>query len=161
MGGIMNASEAMDNAVIAQLGDRYRENEPCKEKMNDSDKNAVIAAITYSFVSGELGFKKSDKYDTEEKIAKYAKALLKNNLAKSKKLNGGTKYEAKNPGSRTDEVLSNLKIALTQVAGDPAKVKAVADAIKQRESEIAAERTTKTAKPLDVSKLPAEIAALL
>lgn len=81
----------------------------------------------------ELSAEAAAKYDTEAKLKSYTQGLVSNWLRKDVRLNGGSKYETKNPGSRagsgddTVKALRALRSTLTN-----------ADQIAEVEMEIAA-----------------------
>lgn len=100
-----------------------------------------------------------DKVYTDSDLKTYVSGLQSNWLRKDKRLNGGIKYEAKNPGSRAG--MSNPQIkatkallsTLTPGTDDYNEVETVLNAL------IEAERATKQVKTVDFSALPAELAA--
>ena len=77
-------------------------------------------------------------------------------LRKDTRLNGGTKYEAKNPGSRRGsadaQVVALRKLQAMQ--SDPAKVTEIQTYIDKRLAEIAPKPD-----PIDVEAIPAELRA--
>ena len=86
------------------------------------------------FASGtvELSNEARFKYDTDAKLKSYTQGLVSNWIRKDVRLNGGSKYETKNPGSRagsgddTVKALRALRSTLTN-----------ADQISEVEAEIA------------------------
>jgi len=93
------------------------------------------------------------KVANEKELRQYVSGLQSNWLRKDKRLNGGVKYEAKNPGSRTgstDSVIKNMRLLLATVsdAADKAEIQTAIDA---RVAELKPAKATAT---LDVSALP-------
>jgi hypothetical protein len=109
------------------------------------------------------GFKQGNielarQYETDSDLKGFISGLQSNWLRKDKRLNGGTKYIAKNPGSRagsSDPELKAMRALLTTdiSAEDKAEVQTYIDA------KVATISTAKTAKKVDFSALPAELQA--
>lgn len=98
-----------------------------KEKVN---------AIVFHFFKTGVTVHKSNPDDAA--LLKYIPGLVNNWVRKDKRLNGGTTYQAKNPGSRMgagDEQLKNLKLLLAAVTDEETKSKVQA-AIAQRQEEL-------------------------
>ncbi len=103
------------------------------------------------FKSGTIGFDGAVPEDA--KLKAYVSGLQSNWLRKDKRLNGGVKYEAKNPGSRTgstDSTLKNMRLLLATVtdAADKAEIQTAIDA------RVAELKPAKTTAVLDVGALP-------
>jgi hypothetical protein len=106
------------------------------------------------------------KYSDAKSLKEYTAGLVTNWWNKSKELNGGVKYEAKNPGARAgaqDEQvkeMKNLKARLEAVGNVEGALK-VAEAINQRIAELKAETSAKKLPEVDVSKIPEHLRGLL
>ena len=144
-------------------------------------KDAVYAAINNLFtVEGEgavtldreqraevievlvEGFKaKKVSYDGEvpadKELRNYCSGLLSNWLRKDPRLNGNTKYEAKNPGSRTGSSDPQIKAlrALIKTQTDPSKIAEIESFIEKRMAEIKPSKQV----TVNVDDLPAELRA--
>lgn len=120
------------------------------------EQRAQVNAILFtSFREGKISL---DREFSDSDLKSYVSGLQSNWIRKDKRLNGGTKYTAKNPGSRagsTDASLKAMRNLLTTLTNDEdrAEVQAAIDA---RISELA---ITKQAKVVDFSALPADLAA--
>lgn len=120
------------------------------------EQRAQVNAILFEgFRSGGIEL---DREYTDSDLKSYVSGLQSNWLRKDKRLNGGMKYEAKNPGSRagsTDPQLKAMKALLSTVESesDRAEIQAHIDA---RTAEINA---AKISKSVDFSALPADLAA--
>jgi hypothetical protein len=120
------------------------------------EQRAQVNAILFEgFRSGSIEL---DREYTDSDLKSYVSGLQSNWLRKDKRLNGGMKYEAKNPGSRagsTDPQLKAMKALLGTVEtdADRAEIQAHIDA---RTAEI---QYSKQAKTVDFSALPADLAA--
>ena len=82
----------------------------------DISTERIMAAIAYYLYTIE-----NQKYSTIEKMRSYASGLVNNWFRKDIRLNGGMKYEVKNPGSRQgagDQQLKALKTLRDMKAGD-------------------------------------------
>lgn len=113
---------------------------------------------TILFEGFRAGVIELDKEYSDADLKGYVSGLQSNWLRKDKRLNGGTAYIAKNPGSRagsTDpqlKAMRGLMMTLTD-ENDKAEVQAHIDA---RVAELNATKVTKT---IDFSALPADLAA--
>ena len=150
----MSQKEAVYNAVTSVL----------------SENNIVVDDSTnvYSVMTRELcaqvnrilfeGFR-SDSIEIEgthsdASLKGYISGLQSNYLRKDKRLNGGTKYSAKNPGSRLGSNDSQLKAlrALLSTVSDPSDRTEIQSHIDTRVSELQAAKV----KPvIDTTVLPA------
>jgi hypothetical protein len=117
-------------------------------------------------VGGTIQFSPEAKAKHEAKgtIKTYASGLLTNWLNKSPELNGNTKYEAKNPGSRSEpDQLKQARVLKSILVANMKDTTGVDELIAKCEAEIAetkAAKATKT-KELDFSALPPELQALV
>lgn len=102
-------------------------------ELDRSQKHEVIQVLTEGFKAGRISYDGIVPEDKE--LRNYCSGLLNNWLRKDTRLNGGVKYEPKNPGSRTgsgDEQLKALRALLDsgQVtdAADQAEIRRAIDA---------------------------------
>lgn len=123
----------------------------------------VSAILLESFLSGVISYKGDFKSLSDADQKSYVSGLQSNWIRKDKRLNGGVKYESKNPGSRsgsTDPQLKAMRALLVSMQGDTRYTDAdrseVQAHIDSRTAEIAA---AKQAKSVDFSALPADLAA--
>lgn len=129
-------------------------------ELSADQKKAVIEMVTTGLVSGEITFSDEAraKYDTEEKVRKeYTGGLVNNWLRKDTRLNGGEKYEAKNPGSRagsSDPVIKELR-KLRSTLTDPTQIAAVDGEIETRMAKLQAEKVKKV--EINVDLLPEDL----
>lgn len=132
-------------------------------ELTKEQRSEVIEMVTDGITGGTVEFsdKAKAKYSTREKVHGYVGGMVSNWLRKDTRLNGGEKYETKNPGSRAgqgDEVLKNLKALLAQQTTDANK-SAVNTEIEKRQAELkAAKAKTIT---VDASKIPDELKHLI
>lgn len=124
-------------------------------------RQSIMSIVTQSIISGETEFsaEATAKHDTEAKVRSYVSGLVNNWFRKDTRLNGGTKYVTKSPGSRQgsgDEQLKALK-ALRATKSDDAEALQVIDAaIESRKSELGKSKVvTMTAE--QVEALPASV----
>lgn len=99
------------------LGDRFEAGRDIKEYAGKDDKRRVATLIAEGMLTGEveLGAEAMAKYGTsiETLTSKYVVGMVTNWWNKSKELNGGERYEAKNPGSRAgagDPTIKEMKL---------------------------------------------------
>jgi hypothetical protein len=127
------------------------------------EAHKTIAAALHVDRAILLSKESSEKYPTADDLAKkYVPGLLNNWLRKDTRLNGGTIYKIKNPGSRAgagDEKIKEMNKLMTQFQIDPEKfadkIPILQKAIDVRKAEIAKEKA-KTVK-IDLSVLPEEL----
>lgn len=120
------------------------------------EQRAQVNAILFEgFRAGNIEL---DREYSDAELKSYVSGLQSNWLRKDKRLNGGTKYEAKNPGSRQGSSDPGLKAmrALMSTLTDESERAEVQSHIDARISEIA---KTKQVKIVDFSALPADLQA--
>jgi hypothetical protein len=128
---------------------------PLPSQWTSKQKDEVYGGVFQMFKSGETQHKGSPN---DAQLLKYIPGLVNNWVRKDKRLNGGTKYVAKNPGSRTgsgDEQLREMKKLLSLIK-DPAQRELVQTAIEERVAAIKPKTD-----PLDVTKLPESLRHLV
>jgi hypothetical protein len=119
----------------------------------------IVAKSLHEHRKVVLSTEASEKYDSVDKLRKqYVPGLVNNWLRKDTRLNGGTVYKIKNPGSRiTDKMMKAYKVLREQfVAEDDTERLVILDkAIEARRMAIIIEKA-KTVK-IDLSVLPEEL----
>ena len=151
----ISQKDGVFNAVVAFIEESGRKfEEGMKVELSSSDRKTVIGMLVAATEANELDVK-SDGAKNDLKT--YWNGTLSNWLRKDKRLNGGVKYETKNPGSRAgsgDKELQELRKLLTQVqaTGIEENIKAVQDAIDVRLAKIQAAKAPKF--EVDKDKLP-------
>jgi hypothetical protein len=106
--------------------------------LTSEQRAQVIAIVTQGIIEGQVDFTAEayDKHNTDAKIKSYTGGMVSNHLRKDKRLNGGVKYEAQNPGSRVkDETLKALK-ALAKATTDVEALAKINLAIEDRVQEL-------------------------
>ncbi len=158
----MSQKEAVHSAVtvvLSENGISITEGEDVSSLLTREFRAQVTAILVEGFNSGSIVLDKT--FSTEAALRTYCSGLTSNWLRKDKRLNGGTKYEAKNPGSRvgsSDASLKAMRLLLNTKtdAADKAEIQAFIDA---RVDEIKASR--KPTKVIDLSAIPAELQHLV
>lgn len=135
-----------------------------KPLVTDEALKTIIGLVATGILAGEIEMSAEGraKYTEEKTMKVYANGLVNNWFRKDKRLNGDTKYEAKNPGSRAgcgDETLKALK-ALRATKSDAADLAVIDEAIEARKSELG-EAKVKTLTAEQIEALPANIRSLL
>jgi hypothetical protein len=134
-----------------------------KVELSKDERASVIQIVTAGIAAGTVAFsdEAAGKYDSEDKIKGYVGGMVGNWLTKDKRLNGGNKYQAKNPGARAgqgDEVMRNLRALRSQLT-DTDHLSAVDEKIAERTAELSAAKVKKV--EVDFSKIPADLLATL
>ena len=98
------------------LGNRFESGKDVKEYGTKDDKRKVAELVADGMLRNEIELSpeaRSKHTGTRDGlISKYVMGMVTNWWNKSKELNGGEKYESKNPGSRTgsgDAILKELR----------------------------------------------------
>lgn len=142
---MMNQKQAVYLAVLSVLGEVSGKVNPDRET-----RKLIEAEVVSLFKSGEVAY--DGGVPSDEKLNKYVPGLVNNWLRKDTRLNGGEKYQAKNPGIRAgsgDETMKAMKSLLAITTDPEAKAKIQVE-IDKRAADIA-----KSKQPtVDVSKLP-------
>ena len=143
--------EAVFNAVVNICGEIDGIYSPSKEQ-----RAMINAIICEGFKNGTVEL--STEYATDAELKSYTSGLISNWLRKDTRLNGGTKYVAKNPGSRAGSGDAQLKAmrALMSTLTTPEDKAEVQKHIDARVAEIASAKQVKT---VDFSALPADLQA--
>ena len=132
------------------------------EKVVTKDMRAsIVDGISLAILNGEVEMSTEGKakYNDLKKMKTYVSGLVSNWFRKDPRLNGNTKHQAKNPGSRAgagDEQIKALKTLLTVKAGDAEAVAAIEQAIEARKTEISASKQVELT-PAMIECLPAEL----
>lgn len=148
---MMNQKEAVYQAVCNVTG-HTGEGAVIISKEQRAQVNAILFE---GFRSGKISI---EREFSDADLKAYVSGLQSNWLRKDTRLNGGTKYVAKNPGSRagsTDPQLKALNALLTTDITDADRAE-IQGYIEARKAEL---NKTKQAKVVDFSALPADLAA--
>lgn len=137
---MMSQKEAVYNAVKSLKS--FDDGESVT--LSKDEKANIVEIVCAAFDAGEAALSDNAraKFDTPEKLRSYTSGMVNNWMRKDTRLNGGSKYITKNPGSRAgsgDALIKNLKL-LKSTLTDETKIKKVDEAIESRKSEIAAEK---------------------
>ena len=136
----MNQKDGVFSTVCSVLGqDSFSE----RVSLTAEQRKEVISSVTDQMVNEEIEMKEESrvKHDSQAKMTKYVNGLVSNWLNKDKRLNGNTKYEAKNPGSRAgskDPIVVELKKLRKQLT----KPEAIAQVDAQIAEQIALSKPT-------------------
>ena len=135
---------------------------PAKELLTDAEKYDIKEQLISGIESGDIAFSEvaRAKHDTAAKIKSYVNGMFLNHLNKDKRLNGGVKYTAKNPGSRAGSSDEKLKALKQLLSVTPESQQAVVQAaIEQRLQEIAAEKAKQVV--INIDMIPEELRHLI
>lgn len=125
--------------------------------LSDSERKEVIHSLVEGFQDCNISYKGT--LPTEPELRKYVSGMLSNWLRKDTRLNGGVKYEAKNPGSRagsSDPQVKAMRALLkTLDSNDPRRATVEATL----NSHIEANRATKQKVTVNFEDLPESLRA--
>lgn len=150
--------EAVNSAVtsvLSEAGVTVNEGDNVANYMNRELRAQVTAILVEGFKSGTIVLDKT--FADDAALRTYCSGLTSNWLRKDPRLNGGSKYVAKNPGSRVGSSDPQLKAmrALLSTKTDPSEKAEIQSFIDSRVSEVKTSR--KPAKQIDLSALPEEL----
>jgi hypothetical protein len=150
--------EAVHSAVTSVLSENnvsVSDGESYSAHLNRELRAQVTNILVEGFNAGTIALDKT--FADEAALRTYCSGLTSNWLRKDNRMNGGVKYEAKNPGSRVGSSDAQLKAmrGLLSTKTDPSEKAEIQSFIDARVAEIKTSR--KPAKTIDVSALPAEL----
>lgn len=155
--GVYNAVQAFceENELHFEDGMHFN---PTKEQRSE-----IVHMVAGAMEAGEIQLSSdaASKYDTPEKLKSYCNGLVSNWLRKDTRLNGGEKYEIKNPGSRAgsgDQVIKELR-KLKKTLTDAEQIAAVEEEIEKRLASIQAEKAKSV--EINVDLIPEELKGLV
>lgn len=122
--------------VLAERGVRFEDGMDISEHVTKDVRAQVNAILLAGFKAGQIELDK--EYD-DVKLRSYTSGLVSNWLRKDKRLNGGTKYQAKNPGTRvgaSDQQLRALKALRAKLAAEGKDTSEVDGYIEARVAEL-------------------------
>lgn len=149
--------EAVFNAVTSVLSENnisYSEGTDVSSLMNKELRSQVNAILFEGFKTETVEL---DREFSDSELKGYVSGLQSNWLRKDKRLNGGAKYSAKNPGSRVgsgDPALKAMRTLLSTLTSEADKAEVQA-AINNRISEIQASKVKTVS--IDYSLLPTDL----
>jgi hypothetical protein len=126
----ISQGEAVFQAVVTVCGAQDGKYEPTEAQLKQ-----IHEMVVGMFLSGVTVHSKDPD---EAQLRKYVPGLTNNWLRKDKRLNGGTKYVAKNPGSRSgsgDESIKAMRTLLSITTDANAKAE-IQKAIEVRQAEL-------------------------
>ena len=151
----MQQNDAVFHAVCGALG---QDSFDLAVELTKEERDNVVQIVTSGILSGKVDFTASAKakYDTDAKVKGYVGGMVSNHLRKDKRLNGGAKFEVKNPGSRSgagDDQLKALK-ALRSTLSDADAITEIDAAIFSRTAELNSAKVAKKVKTINLDALP-------
>lgn len=142
-------------SVMSEAGITVSEGSDFAPHLTRELRAQVTSILVEGFNSGSIALDKS--FEDESALRTYCSGLTSNWLRKDKRLNGGMKYVAKNPGSRvgsSDPQLKAMRVLLS-TQEDPARRAEIQGFIDARVASIKASK--KPAKTVNVADLPEEL----
>lgn len=153
-------SEAVYAAIVSVLNEAgvdFEDVQVIHEELNEERRAQVTSILFEGFKSGSISLKK--EYDSDAKLRTYCSGLISNWLRKDRRLNGGQKYQPKNPGSRvgsTDPALRAMRLLL-KTQSDPSKRADIQRHIDKRVAEIKNARSASSVGQVNADALPEEL----
>lgn len=158
-----NQKEAVYSTVTKVLAEnkvQFEEGHDVVGSMIDKDmRSTIVSILCAGFEAGEIELKSE-----QENLKSYTNSLLSNWLRKDKRFNGGVKYEAKNPGSRTgnsDPTVKNLRLLIQRFPEGSEQYNAIDAKIEARVNELKAEKARSIVKEIDANAIPDDLKHLL
>jgi hypothetical protein len=113
---VMTQEEAVFQAITNVCGD----SEGAKYEPSKEERAQITEILVESFKAGKIALKDTpsnrEKLADDAKMRNYCSGLQSNWLRKDPRLNGNTKYVAKNPGSRAGSADPTVKSMRTLLA---------------------------------------------
>jgi hypothetical protein len=155
----LTQKEAVYSAIMSVLGENnisLVEGTDVSSVMTREIRSQVSQILVEGFRSGSIEL---DREFNDTELKTYVSGLQSNWIRKDSRLNGGTKYVAKNPGSRAGSGDAQLKAmrALLSTLTEESDRSEVQKHIDARIAEINSTKTKKVS--IDMSVLPPELAA--
>ena len=154
--------EAVYNAVISVLSENnisVSEGTDVGTIMNKELRSQVNSILVEGFTNGSIELSK--QFSSDAKLRGYVSGLQSNWIKKDSRLNGGTKYTAKNPGSRIgsgDAQLKAMRTLLSTLTSESDRME-VQSHIDARVAEINAAKVKKVV--IDTNSLPESLRNLV
>lgn len=165
---MLSQKESVYNAlktVCEEKGIDFQDNVSNSLSLDKDVKSAIVEKVVASIEAGETAFSDDAKaaHDTAEKIHKYVGGLVNNWFRKDTRLNGGAKYEIKNPGSRQNAVDPQIKELKKLLSLRPEAKDEIQAEIEKRSKEIKPEKAAKTVKTpeINLDLIPEELKGLI
>jgi hypothetical protein len=161
----ISQKECVFAAVTALLEEQGRKHELDSKQpitLSKTDRATVVSMVVAARSEMQLSAEADAKFDTEPKFKDYVVGLVNNWLRKDTRLNGGSKYITKNPGSRAgqgDDIMKSLKALRTTVADKPEQAALVDAEIEKRAAEIQATKVKPTT--INIDALPEHLRHLV
>lgn len=137
------------HSVCKDKGIEFVDGKTIANNLPKDVKAIIIGIVTEGLMDGSVSLKdtegNTEKRSDETKMKGYTEGLVSNWLRKDNRLNGGTSYETKNPGSRAGssdagvKEMRKLLKALTEAGDEDNAIKVQAE-IDARLAEIRKER---------------------
>lgn len=155
------------DAVYASVVETLAENDITFETgmrvqdfLNKEIRATIKAKVLTMFSNGLVRFSDQAKLQDTKYMSSYVSGLITNWTNKDRRLNGGTKYQAKNPGSRPgDATLKAMLAVQARFEVGSEEYEEIQKAIEDKTSEISSKK--KTTSKLDLSSLPEELQHLV
>lgn len=120
---VMTQEEAVFQAITNVCGEQEGKFEPSKE-----ERAQITEILVEGFKAGRITLKdtpsNNEKLADDAKLRAYCSGLQSNWLRKDERLNGGVKYQPKNPGSRAGSTDPMVKAMRTLLATKGAEMTA-------------------------------------
>lgn len=135
---------------------------PVSDVLTDKMKEEIRSELFTMFRNGSISYREDfkSKVADDTELKKYISGLVNNWIRKAPEFNNGSKYEAKNPGSRAgsgDEQVKEMK-KLLSVTTDAKARAIIQDTIDKRLASLAAE---KKSVEINVDALPESLRHLV
>lgn len=153
-------SMSQKEAVFQAVSNLYSVESGVAVALDKEQRASIIGILVEGFKTGKVNY--DGAVPEESTLRAYCSGLLSNWLRKDTRLNGGEKYQAKNPGSRAGSTDPQVKAmrALLKTKSDPAEVAEIQAFINKRLAEIKPAKT-EAAPTINAADLPEELRHLI
>ena len=159
---MLSQKEAVFNTtmqVLKEAGIKFEEGMVVGSLVDKDSRASIVSILCEGFEKGEIELKSA-----QENLKSYTNSLVSNWFRKDERFNGGIKYEAKNPGSRTgqqDATVKNLRLLSQRFPEGSKEHTQIMSKVESRVAELKAEKAAKVLKEIDVNAIPEEFRHLL
>lgn len=162
----MKQREAVYASVVKafqKAGVEFTPGQDARTLITPAIRSEITKSVVELFESGEAEFKDNEsnrtKLSSTTKLTSYVTGLITNWLNKDPNLNGGSKHQAKNPGSRaggSDPMLKEMRLLKKQLqaSGNADGLAKVEAAIQDRVNQLKLAKQKQETREIDIDSLP-------
>ena len=159
---MLSQKEAVYNTtiqVLKEAGIKFEQGMVAGSVVDKDSRATIVSILVDGFSKGEIELKSA-----QDDLKSYTNSLVSNWFRKDTRLNGGVKYEAKNPGARAgqqDPTVKNLRLLSQRFPEGSKEHSAIMAKVEARVNELKLEKAAKALKEINADFIPEEFKHLL